>query len=341
MWKHYLIGIAVSLVAGWLFLSAVPLDEMGRAMKAMDPIYIIPNLFFYLLSYVIRAWRWQFLMRPIANVKFRPLFSALMIGFLGNNLLPAHLGEFARAYVLGRSENVSKSATFATVVLERVYDGLTVLFLLMIVLLFMDLPEGAVEGTVLTADVLRLSGWAGLVLFGGLMVFLQFFRWQRAGAMKFCAFFLKPLPSRLAERILGMLDAFADGLALARPLDLLWIGLTSLGVWLALGAWAWSMLPAFGLNLGLMAGLLVEVITALALLIPTAPAFVGTFHLAAAASIAFMGAPVAVAGSYAMVLWIIHFVSTTTLGLYYLWREGLGWKALTGKGEESDTNQAA
>lgn len=333
MWKHYLIGIIISLVAGWLFVRAVPLDQMGRAMADMDPVYLIPCLFFYFLSYVVRAWRWHFLMRPIAHVKFRPLFAALMIGFLGNNLLPAHLGEFVRAYVLGRSENVSKSATFATVVLERIYDGLTVLFLLLIVLLFMDMPQGAVEGTVLTAEVLRVSGWAGLALFGGLMVFLQFFRWKRGGAMKCCRFMLKPLPEGLSGKVLGMLDAFADGLALARPLDLLWISLTSLGVWLALAAWAWSLFPAFGLDLSFMAGILMEVVTALALLIPSAPAFVGTFHLAAAASIAFMGAPVAVAGSYAMVLWIVHFVVTTLVGLYYLWREGLGWKALSGRGD--------
>ena len=163
------------------------------------------------------------------------------------------------------------------------------------------------------------------------MILLQFFRWQRTGAMKVCRFFLKPLPSGLAERIVGMLDAFADGLALTRPLDLLWIGLTSLGVWVALGAWAWSLFPAFGLDLGLMAGVLMEVVTALALLIPSAPAFVGTFHLAAAATLSFMGASGAVAGSYAMVLWVVHFIITNLLGLYYLWRQGLGWRALTGK----------
>ncbi len=331
MWKHYLIGIIISVAAGYLFVRAVPLDQMGQALRAMDPIYLLPAVALYILSYVIRAWRWHFLMRPVARVKFRPLFAALMIGFLGNNLLPAHLGEFVRAYVLGRSENVSKSATFATVVLERVYDGLTVLFLLMLVLLFMDLPQGAVEGTVITASTLRLAGWAGLALFGGLMVFLQFFRWQRASAMKVCRFCMKPLPEGLTAKALGMLDAFADGLALARPLDLLWIGLTSRGGWFVLGAWAWSMFPAFGLDLGLMSGLLMEVVMALALLIPSAPAFIGTFHLAAAATLSFMGASGAVAGSYAMVLWVVHFVSTNAFGLYYLWRQGLGWGALTGK----------
>ncbi len=332
MWKHYLIGIAISLVAGWLFLRAVPLDQMAQALGDMDPLYLLPNLALYLLSYLVRAWRWHFLMRPVARVGFRPLFAALMIGFLGNNLLPAHLGEFVRAYVLGRSENLSKSAVFATVVLERVYDGLTVLFLLMVVLIFMDLPQGAVEGTVITASHLRTAGWAGLALFGGLMVLLQFFRWQRAKAMNLCRFCLRPLPEGVSGKLLAMLDAFADGLAVARPLDLVWIGLTSLGVWLCLGAWAWSMFPAFGLDLGLMAGLLMEVVMALALLIPSAPAFVGTFHLAAAATLSFMGASAAVAGSYAMVLWVVHFVSTSLLGLYYLWRQGLGWRALSGRG---------
>jgi uncharacterized protein (TIRG00374 family) len=331
MWKHYLIGIIISLAAGYLFVRAVPLDEMGQALGAMDPIYLLPNVALYLLSYVVRAWRWHFLMRPVARVKFRPLLAALMIGFLGNNLLPAHLGEVVRAYVLGRSENVSKSATFATVVLERVYDGLTVLLLLMVVLIFMDLPKSPGGDTAITAETLRLAGWAGLALFGGLMVCLQFLRWQRARAMNVCRFCLKPLPQGVSGKVLNMLDAFADGLSLSRPLDLLWIGLTSLGVWILLGAWAWSLFPAFGLDLGIMAGVLMEVVMALALLIPSAPAFIGTFHLAAAATLSFMGASGAVAGSYAMVLWLVHFVSTNLMGIYFLWQQGLGWSALTGK----------
>ena len=333
MWKHYIIGFLISLGAVWLFLHYVDLGQMGQALARMHLIYLLPSAALYILHYAMRALRWQYLMRPVARVPFRPLFAAILIGFLGNNLLPAHLGELVRAYVLGRSQGVSKSATFATIVLERVYDGLTVLFLLLVVFVFMDLPQGEVSGSFITTEHLRSAGWLGLAFFAGLMVLLQAFRWQKERALKVCRFCLKPLPRRAAHSLLEILDAFAEGLSLSKASDLLFIALYSLGVWLCLGLWAWSLFPAFDLHLGIMAGVLMEVVVALALLIPSAPAFLGTFHLAAVATLAFMGAPAGVAGSYAMALWLIHFVITNIIGLYYMWRLGLKWSVLAGKGE--------
>jgi glycosyltransferase 2 family protein len=331
MWKHYLIGLLISLAAIYLFLQAAPPGEMLSALGQLNVWYLLPATIIYIVSYVFRAIRWHYLMLPIAKVKFGPLFSALMIGFLGNNILPAHLGEVVRAIVLGKSQNVSKSATMATVVLERIYDGLTVLFMLLLVLLFVDLPSGQVEGSLITTGNLRTAGWLGLALFAGLLIVLQAFRWQRAVTLKLVAWCLRPVPDRLSLRVINACDAFADGLAVSRVRDLAWIGFYSLLTWGTLALWAWVFILAFGLNLGFVAGVLMEVVLALALLFPAAPAFVGTFHLAAAATLAFMGANPGVAGSYAMVLWLNHFVSTTLLGMYYLWKTGLGWGALTGK----------
>jgi len=338
MWKHYLIGLLVSLAAVYFFFKAAPPEQMLASLGQLNPWWLIPATVVYIISYAFRAVRWHYLMLPVGRVRFRPLFAALMIGFLGNNILPAHLGEVVRAVVLGRTENVSKSATMATVVLERVYDGLTVLFLLLVVLLFVDLPAGHVEGSLITTANLRTAGWLGLALFAGLLVVLQAFRWQRKASLKFMAWLLRPLPERFSAKLLNAADSFADGLALARARDLAWIGFYSLCTWVVLALWAWMFILAFGINLGFMAGVLMEVVLALALLIPAAPAFVGTFHLAAAATLAFMGANPGVAGSYAMVLWLDHFVSTTVLGVYYLWRLGLGWRSLTGQQPKASNN---
>ncbi|MBU1274389.1 MAG: flippase-like domain-containing protein [Proteobacteria bacterium] len=336
MWKHYLIGLLVSLAAVYLFFQAAPPGQMLASLDQLNLWWLAPATAVYIISYCFRAIRWHYLMRPVALVKFRPLFAALMIGFLGNNILPAHLGEVVRAIVLGRTQGVSKSATLATVVLERVYDGLTVLFMLLLVLLFVDLPVGQVKGSLITAANLRTAGWLGLILFAGLLIALQAFRWQRAVSLRLMAWLLTPLPERFSIKVLEACDSFCDGLALARARDLVWIGIYSLCTWAVLAVWAWMFILAFGIHLGFMAGVLMEVVLALALLIPAAPAFVGTFHLAAAATLAFMGANPGVAGSYAMVLWLNHFVSTTLLGLYYLWRLGLGWGALTGKALKSN-----
>lgn len=336
MWKHYLIGLLVSLAAVYFFFRAAPPGQMLSALGQLQLWYLIPATAIYILSYVFRAIRWHYLMLPVAPVRFRPLFAALMIGFLGNNLLPAHLGEVVRAIVLGRSEKVSKSATMATVVLERIYDGLTVLFMLLLVLMFVDLPLGKAPGSLISSGNLRYAGWLGLALFGGLLVVLQALRWQRNLAMRIISWCLRPMPERLSQRLLNACDSFADGLAVARARDLAWIGVYSLLTWGVLALWAWVLILAFGVQLGFMAGVLMEVVLALALLIPAAPAFVGTFHLAAAATLAFMGANPGVAGSYAMVLWLDHFVSTTILGMYYLWNMGLGWRALMGKNNDNN-----
>jgi uncharacterized protein (TIRG00374 family) len=325
MWKQYTIGGVISLIAIWFFIRMVDLNEMAAALSRINAIYLIPSCFFYLLSYVFRVARWKYLMRPVREAKFMALFKAMAIGFLANNILPAHLGEFVRAFVLGKSEGVSKSATFATIVLERIYDGLTVLFMLLMVLFFMELPEDPSSGALITASALRNAGWAGLALFGGLMVIMQLLRFQRERACKVCHLAAKPLPEALGGKLIGMVDSFCDGLAITTGRDLLFTGLHSLLTWICLSLWAWTLFPAFDLHFGPMAGVLLEVVVALALLIPSAPAFVGVFHMAATATLAFMGTGSGIAGSYAMVLWLIHVVFSTGIGLYFCWNQGFEW----------------
>ncbi len=327
MWKHYLLGGLVSLAAIYVFVSKVPLAEMGRILAGIRWPWLLPCAALYLLSYLFRALRWHYLLRPVGRVPLARCFAALMVGFLGNNLLPAHLGEVVRAYVVGRKQNLSASAALATVVLERVYDGLTVLLLLLMVLLFMDLPSQKIAGTFSAADLRQWGLW-GLALFAGLLVALQVFRWQRQRALKVCAFCCRPLPETWGKLILQALDSFADGLALSRGADLAWIGFHSLLTWLTLCAWAWSLFPAFGLHFGFLAGVLLQVVLALALLIPAAPGFLGVWHLAATAVLAFMGQPTALGGAYATALWAVHFVVSSAVGAYCLWRLGLGLGAL-------------
>lgn len=328
MWKHYVLGLAISLAALYFFFSTVSLAEVGLALGRMNPWWLVPSVLVLAGTFWLRAWRWHFLMRPVKRLGLGPLMSAMMVGFLANNILPAHMGEVVRAVVLGRQRRVSVSATMATIVMERVCDGLSVLLMLLLVLLFIE-PPAAAGGGAITLEGLRIAGWAGLALFAGVLVVLQAFRRWRAASLRALAWCLKPLPERLSAKVLGLADAFIDGLAVARAADMLWVVLLSLAIWAAYGLWAWTLLPAFDLALGFWAGALVEVVLALALVIPAAPGFVGTFHVAASASLIFLGVDATVAASYALVLWLLHFVYTCGTGLYYFWRLGLGWRDIT------------
>ncbi len=322
------------MAAIWVLSTMVDYSEMVQALKEMKPLWLIPSALVYLANFVLRAVRWHYLMRPVAKVKFMPLFRAVMLGFLGNNLLPAHLGEVVRAMALGKSEGVSKSAVFATIVLERVYDGLTVLLFLLMVLLFFNLPENGAGESIITLSSLRTAGWLGLAFFGGLLVILQLFRFHSEKACSLVGYCLKPAPAKLSEKVLGMLESFNHGLSLARGRDLVWTGVYSVLVWVTLSIWPWATFPAFGLDLGIMAGIFMQVVMALAMLIPTAPAFIGVFHLAAAATLSFMGVDGGKAGSFAMVLWLVHMAVTSSIGLYFAWRHGFSMFSLSKSNRE-------
>ncbi len=318
MWKYYIIGILFSIAALWIFFTQAPPDQMLAAFAHMKAWYLIPVIAIYLFNYAIRAYRWKYLIKPVGDIPFKPLFSAVMLGYLANNILPAHLGEIVRAVVIGRSEKISISASMATIVMERVYDGLTILLMLLIVVFFMDVP-----------DWLRLGGWAGLAFFGGVLVVLQAFRWQKERSLKVLALLLRPLPHKWSKKILNTTEAFAQGLAISSAKDLLMVGVLSIALWANLTVWAWLLMPAFSIHLGLINAIFIEVVLALALVIPAAPGFVGTFHLGAQMCLVGFGISDSVAGSYAMMLWLTHFVPTTIVGLYYLRQTGMSISSLT------------
>lgn len=318
MWKNYIIGVVLSVATLLVFFKQASPGQIWQAFEQVNPWMLIPVTAVYLSSFVLRALRWRYLMRPVAEVGFMPLLSALMIGFLGNNILPAHLGEVIRAVVLGRDAKVSASSAMATVVMERLFDGLTILLLLGVVLMVMDVPHWV-----------HMGGWAGLGFFGGIMLLLQAFRWQRQRSMRLLAFLLRPLPERFSTRMLGMTESFVDGLAVTKASDLAFISAYSLVLWVTLSFCAWLLMKAFGLEQSFIIAVFLEVLVALALIIPAAPGFVGTFHVGAQIALVMAGVAAQLAGSFAMLLWLIHFIPTTLVGLYFLKRSGMRWTNLT------------
>ena len=115
--KHLnlIIGLIIVVLFSYIAFKNVSLEELGKALKAVKYIYLIPAVMFVALTFLFRAMRWRYLVSSIKDVKTTHLFSPLMIGFMGN-VLPARAGEFIRAYLLGKKENISFSASFATIV---------------------------------------------------------------------------------------------------------------------------------------------------------------------------------------------------------------------------------
>ncbi|MFH0924545.1 MAG: lysylphosphatidylglycerol synthase transmembrane domain-containing protein, partial [bacterium] len=157
-----LIGIIISAFFLFLFLFKVDYHKLWLAFKEVEYIYLLPLLILQVISYMVRALRWKYLMSSIKEIRFRSLFSATVVGFMANNLFPLRVGEFIRAYFIGTKENISKSASFATIILERLFDGFTILLFLLLVLFFLPLPT---EGKYINSYTLKKIGIISLFLY--------------------------------------------------------------------------------------------------------------------------------------------------------------------------------
>ncbi len=314
-WPLLLIGLILSLFFLWFAFRDLHLGEVWGALKRAQYIWLIPGVIVYFISVWFRSWRWKFLLRESKSVPTARLFPVVVIGYMGNDILPFRLGEILRAYVLWRKEGVHIGTTLTTAVLERLFDGLTLVCFVLFGLLF--LPLSTFLG--------RLVAVASGVFFGALAVFMvlaahpdrlrQMARWISDRLVP------PPIRPPLLHFLEGVI-AGLEGLRSARDVLVLF-GIT-LWVWLLEALKYWLVSFAFDLHLGyigvMVMGGAVNLLTAL----PSLPGYIGTFEVGIKI-IQGMGAPAAAAGSYILVLHAILLIPVTLLGLILMAMEGIRW----------------
>ena len=138
-WK-IIVGVSLSLLFIFLAFRKVDFSQMGQAFAGADYWLLAPILAIIFLSLLLRAWRWQYLLAPIGQVKLPVLFASLVIGYMANTFLPAHLGEVVRAYHARGKTGISASAIFATIVVERLIDIFALLILMGMALVVFPFP---------------------------------------------------------------------------------------------------------------------------------------------------------------------------------------------------------
>jgi uncharacterized protein (TIRG00374 family) len=313
------LGLAVSLIFLALAFRNKDLAAMGQALLTADYRYLAPAIGLYFVGVYFRAVRWQALLRPVKALPATALFPVVVIGYMANNLLPARLGELARAYVLAWKHGVAKSASLATVAIERVFDGLTMLVFLLAASLLIRLNE-QVTTIAVVATVLFCGLLIGLVAFGALPA-LQGVAHAALGRL---------LPARFGARIESSLIGFVAGLGALRSRGALTrVALTSLAAWLCEAGMYLIIAAAFDLGIGWPAALLTTAVANLFTLLPSSPGYVGIFEAGVlAVLVGLLGLPQEAALSYAIVLHAALWLPVTLLGLFFWSRESLSWRDL-------------
>ncbi len=318
-WQFWL-GVAISVVFLWLALRGLKLTQVWESIQHANYFWIIPGVVVYFGAVWARTWRWHYLLRPLKRVPLNELFPIVVIGYMGNNIYPARAGEVIRAYVLKRDQGVSVSASLATVIVERIFDGIVMLIFVLVTLpLAPSLPE-----------LLRRVVILGSVAFlGALAVFFLLASAPRRFAAVYNGMVSRFVPARLRAGVVGILDRFVEGLASLRsPLDLLMVFVTSLVIWLTETVKYWFVMHAFpygGFPVSFFALMLMNGVVNLATTIPSAPGYVGTFDTPGIEILKVFGVEAATAAGYTLVLHAALWLPITLLGFWYLAREGLRW----------------
>lgn len=283
-------------------------------------------------TFAVRSWRWQYLLRPLKDVGFSSVMAATSIGLMANMVFPARLGEIVRAVVLGHREHINKSASFATVIVERLLDGFTILVILAVLLLAASLP---LQGG--WAQLVRWAGLSTLVLYIAVFGALLYLHHSTAQALGIVQRLRIGLPTRWVDKLAQFLESFSKGLeTLGRKAHLGQIIVTSVLLWGIFGIYNFLVVEAFHLHLPLTVGFLLVVFQAFAVMVPSSPGFVGTYHAASVACLSLWGVDPEVALSVALIMHAITFFMTIGIGGSYVWAIGLSFRELRRPYQQGD-----
>lgn len=335
-WQFWL-GGGVSLALLLLLLYQVDLGDLRDALWDANYFLLAPSIAIYFVAVWFRAVRWRYLLAPMGSFPVRRLYPVVVIGYMANNLLPVRLGEVVRSYYLARQENVNASSALATIAVERVYDGITLLAFAALAAPWL-LLLGEFDGA---ADVSRTTGIiflaATIAAFAVLLAFFTllgssstFANWMEVR--------LNIVPAGLRPKVKGLFRTFVAGLAvLNSPSKHLGLFIYSLPVWLLEGSMYFLLAYSFGLNehfdsvgVLLLVVLLVTATSNLATAVPSAIGGIGPFEIVAQQTLMALGVGASLAGAYSGFVHLVAlWLPVNLAGLALLWKNNLSLRELT------------
>jgi uncharacterized protein (TIRG00374 family) len=331
--KGKIAGIIITLVCLGLAFYQVNLQELLGALAGADYRLIVPAMLLWLVGYCARTLRWRTLLAGSKVGSLLSLFGVLMVGFATNNLLPARLGELARAYLLRRQTGLRKTFVLASIFLERIFDGLALVAVLVVLSIMIELPGWGREVELLAT-----------VLFVGVALGVTILLCRSDLVARLVELVARPLPGRIGAFAVGAFGAFVSGLGSMRRLDVVF-GASVLSVMVWVIEWAAYVVVASAFSLGLSPAQLAAacafllVVVNLGIMLPAAPGYVGTFQFFAVSALAVWGVPREPALAVAIVAHLAQYVLVTAIGLVFFGREHLSLRTVAAVSRESGDSE--
>ncbi len=318
------LGFAISVLFLGVFLYKTDFSDIRDAFTHANYAIALASLPVYFLGIWVRTIRWQYLLRPVARVSTWRLYPVVIIGLTANNLLPARAGELVRAYLLGERERVSKAAALGTIAVDRLFDGLTLIPMLVLVAAVVggdeSFPLPFVDWRV---DFFGLAVIMA-ILFGAALAVLFVLAFSPPWRERTDRLVMGLMPERFRPSVEGLAQSFFQGLdSLRSPLDLATAWVMS-GVSWGLEATMYYMVGlAFGLDVGFHYYLLVTAAANLAISVLASQGGIGPFELVTRETMIAAGVVKSMAVAYAIGLHALVLLPVIAVGLYFLGTMGV------------------
>jgi len=333
------LAVAFGLTAVFLYFFFRSVSDWGAVLRSLTRVYWPLFLLVVLITplhLALRAFRWRYLLiHEKRDVRFRNLFAANAVGFMVTFVLPGRLGEIVKPLYCARKEGVRAGFVLGTVVVERIFDILTMCFLLGAFLIARPLYASKFILKPETSARLTQLGIAGLALGAGLLALVLFFYFFRERALRLTGFVLRPLPRAWREKVAGLLHEFIDGLKFFHsPGNLVIYVALSFVVWLGITFFYWLFFLSYRVSIPFFFLIPYIFLTMVGASIPT-PGMIGGFHAFSQFGLTqLFGLDANVAFSLTVVVHAVQLVMTCLVGYGIVWKEGLSVLQLSKLGEK-------
>lgn len=307
---NIILGSLIGLLFVWLAFRGTDVEGLKSSFSTVNYRYLIPVVILSVVVLVLRSYRWGVILKPLEKIAQWPLFSITAVGFMAINLLPVRMGEFARPYLISQKSSVRMGSALATIVVERIFDMLTLMIVLLLVLMMVKLP-----------DWIFRSACSILLVVIPLLLLLIFLAVKRDISVKGVDRMIRILPTTVSSRLMRLFHSFLDGLQILPDLKkTFYITFLSAIIWSSIALATYILFFSFQsmLELPLAAAYAVLVITALGVTLPAAPGFVGNYHYSCVLALTLFGIPKTDALTFAIILHFIQVIVTISLGLLFM-----------------------
>jgi uncharacterized protein (TIRG00374 family) len=320
-WRGAL-GIGVSAVLLWYALKGIDFGQVVTTLRGSDLVLWALCTICSQLIFPLRARRWRTILDPVApNLPLGPLWRATAIGMMANNVLPARAGELVRVFVLVRErKDVPWSAALASLAVDRVFDALCVVLLLVVAMLAPDFPTGfMLQGRSVQSIAVVMAGFV-VMAFAGLFAVAQWPHPMESLAVRITGVVMP----RFKDRVGALVHSLAAGLQVVRePARFLATFAWALVHWLMNALAFWFGFKAVGIVAPFTAALFVQGIIVIGVAVPSSPGFVGVFETAAKLALPVYGISTMQAVTWAIGFHVLSYIPITVIGAWYFLRMGV------------------